>query len=207
MVGKIFYVRLCIILVLVLAVSFASGYIYTTRRLIKNINANDTVNKKQTGINLNTLTADKHNAAVADINNPEFIEKSPLLIKGAELEFKVFYTKCGHLHLLYRILPEAYIGLGRQEITQKFAGWIIDSYAPDRVAFLKAVDGKCPRHLVVTISGGRVVVFYDNEKNEIRQVTSILERNLKAEDRQKLLGGINIDSEEDLQRLLEDFGS
>lgn len=207
MVGKIFNFRLYLILILILSLTFTIGYVYTKRAYPPKKEIVSKSNVSQIAISMEQpSTSENHHDSNIDATNLE-LDTSDRLSPETQLEFRVFYTECGHSYIQYRIIPEAYIGLNEEELKSKLPGWSVQKFNRDYVVLTKVTNGKCPRHLIVKTSQGRVVVFYDNENNDIREITSILELNLKEIDRQRLLHGIKIDNEIDLQHLLEDFGS
>lgn len=208
MAGKVFYFRLYFILILITALGFASGYIYSTGLFTGGDKAGG-----NTGI---ADAAGNEKAGATDASSRVVMQPQDLIEEAdgrdrlsykADFVFKTYYTGCGHTVYNYGTAAERYIGLNEEELSSKFPGWGIEEFAGHRVTFGKVKQEKCPEHLLVKLDEGRITVFYDNGKGEIKEKTSILERNLRKEDRNRLAEGIRVDTENELARLLEDFGS
>ena len=105
--------------------------------------------------------------------------------------------------------PYFLIGKTLAEIKELYKGWSAISFTEDLIVLRKTNPPPDGQKYVVGVVDGQIAVFYKNPVNgtNIKEITSSPVGALPREEQQKLLDGIEVGTETELMRMLEDYGS
>jgi uncharacterized protein YacL (UPF0231 family) len=118
------------------------------------------------------------------------------------------YKKCGHVVKQKKVLKKNYDSAG--ELEKDYKGYEAISLSVGKGEIYKSVDGYCPKHYIMKIKDGVVVIFYKEPQSDnklIKEITDIKAQDLSYEDQEELKRGIEIYSDESLFQKLEEIGS
>ncbi len=87
--------------------------------------------------------------------------------------------------------------------------WEIEGFSKEKVILLKRVAGICPNHYLISVNKGYIVIYKYNEygDKELIKQTDIPVNILPIVDQEKLQKGILVNTEKEVNQLLEDYSS
>jgi thioredoxin-related protein len=124
------------------------------------------------------------------------------------LTIETEYKSCGHVVKKTKLLRKNYDSTG--ELENDYKGYQAISLSIGKGEIYKAVEGYCPKHYIMKIIDGVVVIFYKEPQSDnklIKEITDIKAKDLSYEDQEELKRGIEIYSDESLYQKLEEIGS
>src|SRR5690606_14391492 len=137
MAGKIFCFRLYFILILIMALGFVSGYIYSTGLFAGRMRTRNSaiMANEAAGSEAAAKTGSPPEAAAQPRDLMEAVYDKDRLSYRADFVFKTYYAGCGHTVYNYGTATERYVGLSEEELGGKFPGWGIEEFTSHRVTF------------------------------------------------------------------------
>ena len=140
---------------------------------------------------------------------PVFAGDTPFLESGAKIIYRYHYLKDGHIETSSENAPYFFIGLTRMELAEKLMGWELVEFSPQLIVFEKRVNARSTDRYTVGILNGHVTVFYDEEVDgsRVKEQTEIPVDALSEDEISRLMTGIRVIGEEQLLKVLEDYGS
>ena len=130
--------------------------------------------------------------------------------ENTKLIFKNKYLKCGHESAEEVELPNSLINLTVRELSAFYPERKVESFESNVVILsTEIIDKKCPKHYILKEYNGKLGVFYQYppHDSELHQIIDMNVEHFRQEDRGKLKNGIEINSDEELAQILEDFTS
>ncbi|MBX6350842.1 MAG: hypothetical protein IRZ11_04970 [Clostridia bacterium] len=104
--------------------------------------------------------------------------------------------------------PADWVGMTKEDLAARYPDAAIVEFSPERVVIERSQEG-CPyRGRTVLLRMGRVGVYYGTPNNlgPLERETDVTEDDLTAADRERLSRGIVVDSDEEVDALLEGLG-
>lgn len=145
-----------------------------------------------------------------EINNLEEVNAFEEKISPyAKMIIEKKFSKCGHTTINVLDIPKELINLTQKELEEKYSGWDIKSFSKDEIRLFRLIEANCEDHFVLKESDGYIAVY--NELTE--EISNLIEKTeidvnlLREEDKYDLVNGIRIYGKEELNSLMEDFGS
>jgi len=138
-------------------------------------------------------------------SSPFPAHSEPVILENTRLMVRYSYGGCGHYELKEKRLPSSWIGKSASDVS--LTGTLFETYENNILYFAKISQEKCNRHFILTIKNNQLIVQYQNDPSRIRDCYDFLPQLLPQEELEKLKAGIEIESEEELTRLLEDYCS
>lgn len=188
------------IIVIVIIAVFVGCYLFRK---------DDTKNKqedlKMTNTMVNVPNQVENNILVNEISvstlDKEKISPNSVLI------LKKQYEECTHTIKEYAKMPEEYVNLTKEELSEKQDGWQIESFSPNEVILLKQISGVCNQHYMLRLKDGIIAVYQigDDNTEKLKEETGISTEYLTEIDKIRLEEGIRIYGEEELNSTLEDY--
>lgn len=131
-----------------------------------------------------------------------------LITPNTVLVFEVDFQLCGHSKMKKSIQSSAdEINLNEEQFQQKYKDWKITSFEPEKVVLKKILNTYCPDHFIIGVKGEKIVVYkynIDGQKILIDE-TDVQITTLTPEDQEIIRSGIVVDTEDELQSILEGF--
>jgi len=131
------------------------------------------------------------------------------LSPNAEVCYKQVYLVCGHNITSENTIDPKWVNMTREDLEKAVLGWKVIEFRRDYVLLEKNFSDLCLNHYIIKENGNEIVV----SQKKLNGDTDILKRielplgHLSTEDINRLKAGIEIDSREELNQLLEDFTS
>lgn len=139
------------------------------------------------------------------------VDRGAALAGGAVVVYRTTYLLCGSREEREEPAPPYLVGRTRQELESLHPGWEVVSFAPDRVVLERQVEAMCPdmvRYRYVTLSDGRVAVYYGREPGHLllKELSPLRAEALLPEDRRALGEGVVLEGDEQVAQFLEGLG-
>lgn len=145
-----------------------------------------------------------------DINNLEEVNALEEKISPyAKMIIEKKFSKCGHTTMNVLDIPKELINLTKKELEEKYSGWDIKEFSKDEIRLYRLIEANCEDHFVLKESDGYIAVYNEltEEISNLVEKTEIDVNLLREEDKYDLVNGIRIYGKEELNSLMEDFGS
>ncbi len=96
-----------------------------------------------------------------------------------------------------------------QDMQSLYEDWQIVSFSNAEVVMRRTMEGKSEERYIVSQKDGFVAVFYEEEQNgeSLHELTDTPLSSLPIEERERLKEGISVTGEENLSKILADYGS
>lgn len=123
------------------------------------------------------------------------------------ITMKKTYNKCGHTTSEYIAIPKELVNKTKEDLEEKYAGWIIDKFSDTQIVISKKEEGECGEHYIVKDKEGKVVIYKlleDGTENEY-EVTDISTEYITDTDKINMKNGIKVNGKQKLNQLIEDF--
>lgn len=191
----------CIIGVLILAIIMGFGigiYMY-----------NAEANEEQKENDIEKI--DNNNLTNNNIINRNEIETSVVEEKisvDTEVVEEVYYTACDHLIKDARSNIKNIVNMNKEELEKKYPDWQIKEFNKEKVVLYKEEQEYCGQHFLIKDVDGFVTVYNMDNNDKIKErikITDIETAYLPETDQENLKEGIKIYSEQQLNKLIEDF--
>ena len=178
-----------------------SGLDNYTHRLITPAHAGETIEDVQSDFS--------HNFATDSQPVPVFAGDTEFLDADAKIIYRYHYLKDGHLDIISEDAPYFLVGLTRAELAEKLTGWELAEFRPLLAVFEKRINARSTERYTVGILNGYIAVFYDEEVDgsRVKEQTEIPIDALSEDEMSRLTAGIRVIGEEQLLKVLEDYGS
>jgi hypothetical protein len=128
---------------------------------------------------------------------------------NTRLILKTRYLDCGHIVVDRKDIPEAILGFDKQRLQDYYSGWDIEEFGSDEVVISTGIAGICPEHYLLGVQDDYIAVFeFGRDGNpKLKEITDIPISILRLNDQQRLRKGMLLNSMEEVNRFLEEFGS
>lgn len=137
------------------------------------------------------------------------IPENSLSVPNTQLIFKTYYNSCGHYTEKAVQATGDEIFMDERQLMAKYTKWEVKSFSPPIVEFERTIDAYCPKHYIIGVENGVIVIYVYNEDGQkiLQEKTEISARILTPEDQQALSAGIVVDTEEEKEQTLEGFSN
>ena len=145
-----------------------------------------------------------------EINNLEEVNALEEKISPyAKMIIEKKFSKCGHTTMNVLDIPKELINLTKKELEEKYSGWDIKEFSKDEIRLYRLIEANCEDHFVLKEADGYIAVYNEltEEISNLVEKTEIDVNLLREEDKYDLVNGIRIYGKEELNSLMEDFGS
>lgn len=121
--------------------------------------------------------------------------------------FKVYYKKCEHITVEKEKVAEVMVNKTREDLEGIYKDWNIVTFRNDEVLFYKEEEGICKEHYMLKELDNQIAIYIldEDEKETLKEKTSILTNYLPEEDINRLKQGIRVDGKDKLNKTLEDY--
>lgn len=121
---------------------------------------------------------------------------------------EIYYPECDHLLKYTKQDIKTLVNMTKEELAKKYDDWEIKEFSTNRVVLYKEETGYCEEHYLVKEENGMVTIYnMDNKDNIIGllEVTDVETKYLTENDQENLKIGIKVYSQQNLNKLIEDF--
>lgn len=187
------------LLILAIVIGFFIGiYMYNTEA-----NEEQNENNIQKIQNNNLINTNKVNKIEIETSAVE--EKISI---DTEVIEEIYYTECDHLVKDKRSNIKNIVNKTEEELEKKYSDWKIKEFSKEKVVLYKEEDNYCGEHYLIKDVDGLITIYSMDNTDEIKEridITNIETIYLPETDQENLKEGIKIYSEQQLNKLIEDF--
>lgn len=121
--------------------------------------------------------------------------------------FKIYYKKCEHIIVDKEIASEVMVNKTREDLEGIYKDWDIVTFRSEEVLFYKEEDGICKEHYMLKELDGYIAIYSldEEERQTLKERTSIITTYLPEEDISTLKQGIKVYGRDKLNKALEDY--
>lgn len=184
------YLYIVLSAVALFSISFGIGYMLMGRTVQDDITDND---------------------IESDPPNVEIVGEENIITPNTFIEQRTNYKECGHVESEIELADDAIINMTRDEYEaylKDHTNYRLVSFSNTKVTIVGDRNHLCPNHYVIGESDGKIAVFRIDENGD-RVLERVFEDHhiniLQEIDREKIMNGIVVDSEEELSEILENF--
>lgn len=129
------------------------------------------------------------------------------------LIYKTLYTQCEDIIEEVRSPVSELIGLNKDGLEEYLIGnqldWEIECFSKEKVVLSQQLNKICPNHYLVSVNKGCIAIYkyYEDGEKKLIQQTDIPINILPVVDQEKLQKGILVNTEKEVNQLLEDYSS
>lgn len=133
--------------------------------------------------------------------------------KDVEVVYEDFYSICGETIRNSEIYYSTNLSKVKEEELKKQISenkeYSIAQETDERLVFKRTINGNCPNHYTLKLEDGAVVIYnrIDKENLKIYKKLNIAEELIREELKERLKEGIEVDSKEELNLIVEDIES
>lgn len=194
------WIYVIIIIIIVMVAIFVGKYLFKNSNNVNKQNSNETIVNnvtQQNEIQENTLIND---ISVSSIEKEKISPNATLILQKC-------YEECNHTIKEYAKMPEEYVNLTEEELSEQQEEWEIEAFSASEVILTKEVSGVCNEHYVLREKDGYINVYqiHDDNTETLKEETAIATEYLTQTDRIRLEEGIRIYGDEALNSALEDY--
>lgn len=177
--------------VVLFSLSFGIGYMLMERNIHNDITDNN-IEKKET----------------LDV---EIVGEENIIGPNTFIEMRTNYKECGHVESEVELADDSIVNMTRDEYEEYLndnTNYRLLSFSDTKATIWGERNHLCPNHYVVGENDGNIAVFsIDEDGNRVlERVFEDYHINLLQElDREKIVNGIVVDSQEELSEVLENF--
>jgi len=181
-------------MLLIFLASVGIGYFYLNTREDQ---------KKESKVENNIIKNIVKNETISTENQEEKV--SP----NAELLTITLYRKCGHEIIENKHVEKDMVNLNKNQIQEKFEGYVIETFSNDQISLYKEEEKVCNEHFLIGQENGFINIYKLNEdgEEELYESTNISIEYFPEDEKNKIIGKIEIVGKEELYEQLENFES
>jgi len=149
------------------------------------------------------------NNKVVDEALPHSIEVLKTITK-ATMKIERHYSSCNHILAEEYPMESRYVGKTKEELASMFPDWHLKIFSPEQVVFRVDINSYCPDHYIIKSEDEYLVIFRSDKDTGIPLAVEAMEYDfdrLTTEIQEKVSEGIVVDSIEEVEQLLENWGS
>lgn len=194
--------KLAIVLIAVLTISSSGFYLgYLTFSPDNIAQKPITISQSNENDNISEQTT-QESAPVLNVSQ----EKITLSTK---MVYEYYYEDDDKTEVLEEVPPYFLIDMTRINLEENFKDWQIQSFSSKEVVMRKNIKGQSSQHYILGEYEGYIAVFYQKEINgvNLKEITDTPVNSLSEEEQARLREGIRIEGNDELMKVLEDYGS
>lgn len=143
-----------------------------------------------------------------DINIQTSTEENEKISINTKIIQQVYYNECNHMIETPIKDTTKYINMTESKLKKEFANWEIKKFTKEEVILYKEEEDFCNEHFLVKDVDGYVTIYTLNGSDELLEIlrtTDIATQYLTETDKSSLKDGIKIYTNQNLNKLIEDF--
>ena len=105
--------------------------------------------------------------------------------------------------------PDFLLGKDEESLKGLFPGWEVTRFSAEEVVMRRTTEDQAVQRYIIGVMDGYVSVFYQQPDHgtTLKEVTDTLVSALHEDEQQRLIEGVTVVGEEELIRILQDYGS
>lgn len=199
-----------VVLVTVMSLLFAFGGFYTSEKYFEKESYFNYEKKNNSGLLVKKISDNNVNVD-EEREEPESLEtsSSPKIIPTTKIVYEYYYLKDNIIKKEEGLPMYFLLDLTFNDLKDMYPDWNILSFSENEVVMRKLVNEESEEHYIVGQKDGYITVFYDKEKDgtNIHEITDISVEGLSETEKVLLNDGIYVIGQENLSKILEDYGS
>lgn len=138
----------------------------------------------------------------------ETLSLSSKIGRDTMIVYEYYYPNENRTQRATQAAPQSMQELTREQLIRKLRDWQIVSFSDKEVVLRRNMDDGAKKY-VLGVWEGYIAVFYSDSDNmeSLKEITDTPVSALSEEEQDKLTRGITVEGEEDLMKILEDYGS
>ena len=126
-----------------------------------------------------------------------------------QMVYEYVYSDDGFIETAEETAPYFLLDADEERISMLFSDWEILQFSEDTVVMRKEMPGASIQHYIVSVQDGFVSVFYQQPINGsiLKEITNTPVSTLHEDEQRRLLRGVPVSGEDELIRILQDYGS
>jgi len=134
---------------------------------------------------------------------------APKLSKNARITYEYRYSD-GVTETRDESLPCFLAEMTEKSVEESLGDWELVEFAPESVVIRKILDEKSGQNYILGVYNGYIAVYYENTENGEPTLKEVTDRHISAlsdNEAEALIQGVSVTSDDELFRLLQDYGS
>lgn len=134
-------------------------------------------------------------------------------IPSTEITIKKYYEKCGHTIKETNEIDDKYVNLTEEEFKKQYfvdnSQCKLESFSSQEIVVTESINASCGEHYLIKEDNGKIIVYKidDSNKTVFYKDTGLTTEYLTDEDINALKDGIRVNGDDELNGVLENFGS
>jgi hypothetical protein len=131
------------------------------------------------------------------------------ITRDTRLILKTKYLDCGHIVVDRTDIPDDILGFDEEQLQDYYEEWEIEEFNSEQIVLVQSIPGICTEHYLLGVQGDYLAVYGFGRDGEpvLNEVTDIPISILRLNDQQRLRKGILLNSMEEVNRFIEEYGS
>lgn len=201
--------KIIVIIILIIIVGGISGLVgymaYNPLNNISNINNNisDQIElQMQIAEQDNNIYNQENHQTVAIIENNKIIPSTKMI-------YKYYYTEDNITQIVEDVPAYFLINLTKKDLEENFSEWQIEEFSSEEVVLKKIIEGQSTQHYIIKDYDGYLAIYYNTPllENILKDITDIPIDSLSKDEQDNIINGLEIDGEENLRILIENYHS
>ena len=137
-------------------------------------------------------------------------DNAPKLSKNAKITYEYYYLGDGITEECKESLPSFLIDMTEKTVGQSLGDWTMVSFTPEEIVVRKTLDQKSGQNYILGIYNGFIAVYYENSEDGEPALKEVTDRHINAlseNEATALEEGVYVTGNDELFRLLQDYGS
>lgn len=137
------------------------------------------------------------------------VTTEPRIQPSTKMVYKYYYAEDDVTKEHADVPPYFILGLTMDELQKMYEDWVVLSFSEQEVVMRRMMTGKSDERYIVSQKDGYIAVFYEEEQNgvSLHEVTDTPMASLPQEDQDRLKEGISVLGDDNLSKILSDYGS
>lgn len=128
---------------------------------------------------------------------------------STKMVYEYYYVGDGKIETTEEIPPYFLLDMTEEDMKDTFIDWDILAFDSKEVVMRKNIQGKSDQYYIVGVHEGYIAVFYETETNgsTLKELTDMPVSAFAKEEQDRLRAGIHVSGNNELIKILEDYGS
>ena len=160
------------------------------------------------------IAEDQADDILPDITEPPYVPEEPIpepmrIKPSTRIIYEYYYQSDNRTEVRDENPPYFLLDQTREKIEEYYSDWDIVELNENRVKLRRTIPGSPEAHYVLGVKDNYVAVYHRSKTGTVslKEITATPIGALSLEEQNKLISGINVQNEDQLAKMLEDYGS
>lgn len=151
----------------------------------------------------------KYNVSIEEDIEEVLKPSEDKITPSTKIVYKYFYKQDKVIETVEDVPPYYLIGLTRADIEKYFDSWRVISFSNKEVVLEKTVDAKSLGYYIIDEYDGNLAVYYRDsvDKKRLKEITNIPMDSLSEDEKNYIKDGLYVKGEEEVAKIIENYGS